>query len=146
MKAVLIALVMTIRLSSGIRVRLQLCAKHSTGARARRPIVKGNFKLRHYQLPSLSAVDTRNGISHIPFSKKCARGARLLAISRGRDRAFFCNHSSSGVASAGLKDENGKIRDILPGAHCTIDVDGRPTIVIHVERFAQARELRAVLS
>ena len=54
---------------------------------------------------------------------------------------FFCNHSSSGVASAGLKDEIGKIRDILPGAHCTIDVDGRPTIVIHVERFAQAREL-----
>jgi hypothetical protein len=126
MKAVLTALVMTIRLSSGIRVRLLLCAKHSTGARALALSSRAiNFKLRHYQLPSLSAVDARNGISHIPFSKKCARGARLLAISRGRDRAFFCNHSSSSVASAGLKDENGKIRDILPGAHCTIDVDGR---------------------
>jgi hypothetical protein len=34
-----------------------------------------------------------------------------------------------------------QISDILPGAHCTIDVDGRPTIVIHVERFAQAQEL-----
>jgi hypothetical protein len=89
-------------------------------------------------MPSLSAVDTRNGISPIPFSKKCARGARLLAISRGRGRAFFCNHISSGVASTGLKDEDGQISDI-PDAH--FDVDGRPTIVIHVERFAQAREL-----
>jgi hypothetical protein len=80
------------------------------------------------ELPSLSAVDGRNGIPHNRFCKKCARGARLLAISRGRDRAFFCNHSSSGVASAGPKDEDGTISDILPGAHCTIDVDGRPTI------------------
>jgi hypothetical protein len=29
----------------------------------------------------------------------------------------------------------------LPGAYFTIEVDGRPTIVFHAERFAQAREL-----
>jgi hypothetical protein len=124
MKAALMALVMTIRLlASGFASCFVLSIARELGhvALSSRAI---NFKLRHYQLPSLSAVDTRNGISHIPFSKKCARGVRLLAISRGRDRAFFSNHSSSGVASARLKDEIGKIRDILPGAHCTIDVDG----------------------
>jgi hypothetical protein len=28
-----------------------------------------------------------------------------------------------------------------PGAHCTIDVDGKPTIVVYVERCALAQEL-----
>ena len=31
----------------------------------------------------------RNGFRDIAFCKKCARGARLLAISRSRSRAFF---------------------------------------------------------
>jgi hypothetical protein len=29
----------------------------------------------------------------------------------------------------------------LPGAYFTIEIDGRPTIVFHVERLAHAREL-----
>src|SRR5450631_2970486 len=36
-KSGLMALVMTMRLSSDIRVRLQLCAKHTTGAEMARP-------------------------------------------------------------------------------------------------------------
>jgi hypothetical protein len=102
---------------------------------------KGSAILFVPKLPSLSAVEKRNGISPIPFSKKCARGARLLAISRGRDRAFFCNHSPSRHCLSWAEDEDGKIGDILPDAHCTIDVDGKTTIGVYVEQFAQAREL-----
>jgi hypothetical protein len=33
------------------------------------------------------------------------------------------------------------VSTVLPGAYYTIEVDGRPTIVFHAERFAHAREL-----
>jgi hypothetical protein len=36
---------------------------------------------------------------------------------------------------------NGNMKPVLPGAYFTIEVDGRPTIVFHAERLAQAREL-----
>jgi hypothetical protein len=57
MKAVLMAFVMTIRLSSGIRVPFLLSAEHTTGAGRRdRPSRANNFKLRHYRNTS-SKID-----------------------------------------------------------------------------------------
>jgi hypothetical protein len=65
-------------------------------------------KVRGPELPIPSAAELRNGISRYQFCRKCARGARLLAISRGRDRAFFCSHSFV-RRSLSWKDEDGKI-------------------------------------
>jgi hypothetical protein len=35
----------------------------------------------------------------------------------------------------------GNMKPVLPGAYFTIEVDGRPIVVFHAERLAQAREL-----